>query len=100
MGTMVNSVARKLDMTRDGFEVVMAGSVFKGSSPVLADAMRTVIHRECPQAVTVMPVFEPVVGALLMGMETEMTVTEAIYQNLSENLVGAERRYGVKFKAE
>lgn len=100
LGAMVNAVAVRLDMTGIPFDVVMAGSVFKGSSPVLIEAMRTVIHRRCPQANTMMPVFEPVVGALLMGMELEIAVTDDIYSNLARELVEAERRYGVGFKAD
>jgi N-acetylglucosamine kinase-like BadF-type ATPase len=100
LGEMVNAVAAELDMCRDDFEVVMAGSVFKGSSPVLADAMRTIIHRKCPRARAVMPVFEPVVGALLMGMEIDLQVDDRIYETLSRELVEAETRYHVKFKAE
>ena len=100
LGAMVNAAARKLDMTQEAFEVVMAGSVFKGASPVLADAMRTVIHQACPQAQTVMAAYEPVVGALLMGMEMDVTVDEVTYQRLSENLALTEQRYGVRFKSE
>lgn len=99
LGEMVNAVARTLEMQRDAFEVVMAGSVFKGSSPVLIDAMRTMIHRACPKACPVMPVFEPVVGTLLMGMELDITVTEEVYETLSRELLEAERRYQTKFKA-
>jgi N-acetylglucosamine kinase-like BadF-type ATPase len=100
LGETVNAVARTLHMNADAYEVVMAGSVFKGSSPVLVDALRTVVHRESPKATLVMPVFEPVVGALLMGMELDVEISEAVYQNLSEQLFQAEKKYGVKFKAE
>ncbi len=99
LGEMVNACARKLAMAGDTFRVVMAGSVFKGDSPVLADAMRTVIHRECPDAEAVVPVFEPVVGALLMGMELDMAVSDAVYENLVRQLAEAERSFGVKLKA-
>ena len=97
---MVTAVARKLAMTADEFEVVMAGSVFKGQSPVLIDAMRTVVQRECPLALPVMPVFEPVVGALLMGMERDLRITDTIYTTLSQSLDTAESNYSVKFKME
>jgi len=100
LGAMVNAVARKLSMTDLDFEVVMAGSVFKGSSPALIDAMREVILHECPHAKTVMPVYEPVVGALLMGMEVQQEVTEEEYGNLTRALREAESRYGVRFRAE
>ncbi|HNR33912.1 MAG TPA: BadF/BadG/BcrA/BcrD ATPase family protein [Candidatus Hydrogenedentes bacterium] len=100
LAKMVCAVAVALEMQRDEFEVVMAGSVFKGSSPVLADTMRMDIHRVCPLARTVMPVFEPVVGALLMGMELDIVVTDAIYETLSRELREAEKRYEVRFQAE
>ncbi len=100
LAQMVNAAARLLDMCRDSFDVVMAGSVFKGVSPVLVDAMRTVIHRECPNARLVMPLYEPVVGALLLGMELDQPVSEAVYETLSEGLARAEQRYQVRFASE
>lgn len=100
LGEMVNACARKLNMCQDSFKVAMAGSVFKGQSPVLADAMRTVIHRECPQAETVVPAFEPVVGALLLGMEIDIEITDAVYERLGRELDEAGKRYGVNLKAE
>lgn len=100
LGEMVCAAARKLDMCQDTFDVVMAGSVFKGTSPVLADAMRTRIHRECPRARTVMPIFEPVVGTLLLGMELDCKITDEVYARLSASLEAAETKYGTRFKAE
>ena len=100
LAMMVNATARKLRMCEDEFEVVMAGSVFKGKSPVLMDSMEAEIHRVCPRARTVMPMFEPVVGALLMGMEVAGEVTSEVYDNLTRELVLAESKYQVGFKAE
>lgn len=99
LGMMVNAAIRKLNMAQDDFEVVMAGSVFKGSSPVLMDAMRAEIHRYAPRARTAMPVFEPVVGALLMGMELNAPVTHEIYGRLTETLNAAGKKYNVSFSA-
>lgn len=99
LGEMVNACARKLGMQRDHFEVVTAGSVFKGSSPVLADTMRAVIHQECPYATTAMPVFEPVVGALLLGMELDHEITGTVYDTLSASLRETEKNLGVKLYA-
>ncbi|HNR31702.1 MAG TPA: BadF/BadG/BcrA/BcrD ATPase family protein [Candidatus Hydrogenedentes bacterium] len=99
LGQMVNACARKLGMSEDLFKVAMAGSVFKGDSPVLADALRTVVHRECPKAEAVMPAFEPVVGALLMGMELDGAVSDTVYERLAGELAEAERRFDVQLKA-
>lgn len=100
LAQMVNAAARHLDMCRDTFDVVMAGSVFKGTSPVLMDAMATVIHRECPNARLVMPLYEPVVGGLLLGMELDKPVSEEVYATLSSGLAHAESRYQVRFSSE
>lgn len=100
LGQMVNAAIRHLGMQRDTFDVVMAGSVFQGKSPVLVDALTVVVHRECPGARLVMPIYEPVVGALLLGMELDCTVTDACYEQLSASLERSEAKYGVRFKSE
>lgn len=99
LGDMVIAVAHQLGMTQDTFDVVMAGSVFKGVSPVLKDAMQTRIHRICPKARLVMPLFEPVVGAYLLGLELDQPANEAIYTTLNASLAEAEAHYGVKLRA-
>ncbi|HOD52148.1 MAG TPA: BadF/BadG/BcrA/BcrD ATPase family protein [Candidatus Hydrogenedentes bacterium] len=100
LGDMVIAVARKLDMTRQPFELVTAGSVFKGSSPVLKDCMMARVHEVCPEAAAVTPIYEPVVGALLMALETDIDMNGALYENLTESLRQAEKRYNVEFTAK
>lgn len=100
LAAMVVAVAKRLNMTHEQFDVVMAGSVFKGVSPILKDSMLTEIQRDCPHARTVMPMFEPVVGALLMGMELHLEITSEIYENLSNQLLAAEAQYHTRFKAK
>jgi N-acetylglucosamine kinase-like BadF-type ATPase len=100
LGDMVLAVARALHMEREAFDVVMAGSVFKGSSPVLRDAMTTRIHRVAPLARPVMALYEPVVGALLLAMESAATMDDSFHVTLGESLASAESRYGVRFRAE
>jgi len=58
------------------------------------------VHEVCPLARPVTPVFEPVVGALLMALEKDIDMTDAIYQNLADSLSQAEKRHKVKFTAE
>ncbi len=100
LGEMVNAVARHLDMCAETFDVVATGSVFKGISPVLTDAMTTKVHRECPNARPVRALFEPVVGALLLGIELDVPMTEDRYDVLSKSLEAAEARFGILFKAQ
>jgi len=100
LGLMVNAVATKLEMRQNEFDLVAAGSVFKGRSPVLMDTMSAVVHGVCPSARVVMPIFEPVVGALLLGMELDIRVTSRLYENLERQLVEAGKKHQVNFKAE
>ena len=98
LGLMVNAVATKLEMRQNEFDLVTAGSVFKGRSPVLMDAMSAVVHGACPMARIVMPVFEPVVGALLLGMELGVQVDQTVYGNLERQLIEAGKKYQVNFR--
>ncbi len=100
LGDMVTAVARHLDMCGDAFDVVTTGSAFKGDSPVLLDAMTTRIHRECPAARPVRALYEPVVGALLLGIELDASMTEDKYGTLDNSLDEAAARFGVSFKAQ
>ncbi len=100
LGKMVNSAARRLGMTGMPFDVVTAGSVFKGNSPVLVDMLRVEVHRCCPMAHLVMPLHEPVVGALLLGMELDRNITDPIYTNLERSLETLGRRHNQSFKME
>ena len=97
---MVNAVARNLGMTEERIDVVMAGSVFKGSSPALIEAMNTVIVKEHPGARLVRSVFEPVVGALLMGMDLERAASSETFSALNKSLDLLEQRRGVRLKSE
>jgi N-acetylglucosamine kinase-like BadF-type ATPase len=94
LARMGSAVINKLGMNEDGFDLVMAGSVFKGESPVLIDEMRADVHHVAPSARLVMPLFEPVVGALLLGMELgAVAATDAVYANLQETLPNKETLY-------
>ncbi|MCK5863011.1 MAG: hypothetical protein KAH38_11025 [Candidatus Hydrogenedentes bacterium] len=100
LGEMVVGVARHLDMFQDTFDVVMTGSVFKGKSPVLMDAMTTCIHRNCPNARPVRALYEPVVGALLLGVELDAPMTGEKYNALDKSLEEAATRFGLSFRAQ
>jgi len=100
LAEMVIAVARKLDMCRDTFDVVMTGSVFKGRSPVLIDTMRTRVHRVCPEARCVRALFEPVVGCYLLGLELHHAMDDARYANLEKSLDAMTARCGVSFRPE
>lgn len=68
-GVSANALIRKLDLQDDEFEVVLAGSVFKGKGPLLIDTVRETIAPVAPKAHPITPRYEPVVGALMLALE-------------------------------
>jgi len=86
MGAAAGGVARGLGMGDEEFDVVLAGSVWLGESPLMRDQFTLALHREAPRAHPVMPLFSPAVGAYLMALEDargEAAVTEEVYANLA-----------------
>jgi N-acetylglucosamine kinase-like BadF-type ATPase len=68
LADMAIGVIHQLSFEPLEFEVVMAGSFFKGS-PVLAEVMRETIHAVAPGARLVRLYVPPVVGGVVLGME-------------------------------
>jgi len=69
LGSMANGVIRQLALESSAVEVVLAGSFFKGS-PVLAETMRQTIHAVAPGAQLVRLNAPPVIGGVVLGMQT------------------------------
>ena len=83
IGTSAAALITKLDMQELPVEVVLGGSVFKGEGPLFLDTIRQRVHRTAPAAVLVRPSFEPVVGAVLLGLDAVgVTATDALYSTL------------------
>ncbi len=47
-----------------------------------------------------MPIYEPVVGALLLAVEQAVKMDDSYYRALGESLSAAEDKYGVHFRTE
>ena len=61
---------RKLDMLQARTEVVLSGSVFKCRAPQLLAAVQETILRSAPHAVIVESIYEPVLGAVLLALDS------------------------------
>jgi N-acetylglucosamine kinase-like BadF-type ATPase len=87
LGASAVAVIRRLGLEAHRVEVVLGGSVFKGEGPLLTDTLIQVIHRAAPGAVLVRPAFEPVVGAVLLGLEAAgVRVDDALYARLHSTM--------------
>lgn len=87
LGISAVAVIRRLGLVEQPVEVVLGGSVFKGEGPLLTDTIIQVIHRAAPRAVLVWPDFEPVVGAVLLGLEAAgVVVDDQVYSSLRSTM--------------
>lgn len=68
LGQMAVGVINQLDLQKEGFEVVLIGSLHHGS-PILNQTLRETILKAAPSARFVRLTVPPVVGGVLLGME-------------------------------
>ena len=61
--------ARRLGMTGDGFDLVLAGGLFRGDSTLLLETLGACVHAEAPGARLVQLDTAPVAGAALMALD-------------------------------
>lgn len=69
LGSLVNGVIRQLELQNEAFDVVLIGSLFKGS-PVLSATMSDAVHAVASGAHLKRLSAPPVVGGVLLGMES------------------------------
>lgn len=98
LAAMVNAVAKRLAMTELAFDVVMAGSVFRGASPHLIDALKAAVADVCPRARCVRPAFEPVVGALFLAYDAGGQAVQPILPNIERNVEQAPERFQAQLR--
>jgi len=86
LGEIANAVIRQLEFENLSFDVVMTGSMFEGGS-MLIEPMRETIHKLAPKARLVRLTTPPVLGAVMLGMETGgLTVTPSIRKTMSKTV--------------
>jgi len=81
------ALIRRYDMQELAFDVVLAGSVFKGKGHLLVDTITQAIAQVAPRARVKRQQFEPAVGGLLLAYDAlGMTVTDSMYDNLARTV--------------
>lgn len=81
----ITAMARRFEMCNMEFDVVLAGSVFKGVGPLLVDTLTQEIHRVAPRARIVRAPREPSVGSVLLAYDAlGIPVSESMYAHLDE----------------
>ena len=69
LGMMAVSVINQLDLQKDTFDVILIGSLYDGH-PLMTECMRATIHQSAPKARLVRLMVPPVVGGVILGMQT------------------------------
>lgn len=69
LGELANAVIRQLDFQHEQFDIVLVGSMFNSGEPLIRPLRETVLPL-APGARFVKLMCPPVVGAVLLGMET------------------------------
>jgi N-acetylglucosamine kinase-like BadF-type ATPase len=69
LGWLAVSVARQIEMENDEVEIVQSGSVFEAGD-VITEPMKEIVLQQCPKAKLIRLVGPPVVGPLMLGMQT------------------------------
>ncbi len=81
------ALARRFAMLPLEFDVVLAGSLFKGPGPLLVDTITQAIHVVVPRARIVRARFEPAVGAVLLAYDAlQLPASDEVYANLAHTV--------------
>lgn len=81
LGQLAIGVSRQLGLTDMPYDVVLSGSLFKGSS-LIQESVEETIHTIAPQARVLRLEAPPVVGAVLFGMERAGMQPAAVRERL------------------
>jgi N-acetylglucosamine kinase-like BadF-type ATPase len=81
LGSLAVGVIRQLSLEKKEFDVVLSGSLYKGSL-TLEEEMRKTIHAVAPGARLVRLKAPPVIGGVLLGMDKAELDTTALRQTL------------------
>lgn len=85
------AMIRRFHMEALEFDVVLAGSVFKGIGPLLIDTITQEVHCVAPRAHIVRTQLEPAAGSVLLAYDAlGIPVTEGMYQNLAATMPDAD----------
>lgn len=89
MGEQTGAVIERAGIAGLEVEVVLAGSVYRGESPLLIDSLTLHLHRWAPKARPQLPIFQPVIGAYLLAVEAAgIGIGERTYEVLERTLPG------------
>lgn len=77
---------RRMHMLDMDVEIVLSGSIFTSRGKLLYDTIRTTIHAAAPKAQLVNAHYEPLVGSVMLGLESVgVSIGEQVLSNLEQS---------------
>ena len=92
LGTAANAVLRRLDLTEDDCDVVLGGSLFYGKGDLLLNTINETVDACSSSAVVRRLDVPPVVGAVLLAVESTGAVVEEPFVAMLRKTLPAELR--------
>ncbi len=87
MAVTAVALIRRLAMQEETFDLITAGSVFKGDDDAFLHTIRSNVHAVAPHARFCVPLYPPVVGAVLLACEqTGQQVSDKVYARLEKSM--------------
>jgi N-acetylglucosamine kinase-like BadF-type ATPase len=83
----------RFSLNNTEFEVVISGSIFKAKGNLLIDTFTNEINRFAPRAKVVNAFYEPVVGAVILGIEH---FTKTIDNKVMENIEKSSEKFSLR----
>lgn len=84
----VTGLVHKMGFEHEHVDVVLGGSVFGGSNPLLIDRLTLAIHEQAPHALLHRPLLDPVLGAYIIALgNAGRHVDEKLYALLARQAV-------------
>jgi N-acetylglucosamine kinase-like BadF-type ATPase len=93
VGVTANALIRRLSLGKEDVEVILGGGVFKGKGSLLLDTVKRVVCKEAPKAHVSRLQREPVVGAVLLALESSGEAAGEVIQRSLESSLPAELVY-------
>ncbi len=85
------AAARKVGIDQMPFPLVLTGSVFKHSSPLMTNTILARVHSTCPAVTVLRSELEPSAGAVIMALEgANVAVDDRIRKRLEDSAPNAE----------
>lgn len=89
----VSARMQKMQMKNESIQVVLSGSIFKCQVKEFYEAVKEGILSYAPNAVIISAVYEPIVGAVLMGLEQ---LHGCLPQSVDDNLRQSAESYNIR----